>query len=1179
LLEGIIRRLNDVPRNNFIAFLESIGIKLLPALPARAPLTFFLSKGAKEAVTIPARSQVAAKPPAGGDPIIFETEKTILATPAKLQMIVSVVPQRDQIIEHEARLDAGQTTEMFSKIEQPLQFHGLYLAHDDFFNVKGPAKFGLSFEPPFNSDDARLVWEYCAGEKEIEVAGVKKKELDWHLLSSGEIKSGQLSLSKNQLDEIKQIKINNLNSRWIRCRVNGILSPTDPIARLSIKRISIRAGAGGSASGIDPDAAFYNDFPLAVPPSPEKPLMPFGRAPQVNPDGSISGPRPRQGDVFYLASQDAFSKKGSSITITLGSVPADARGIDVERVLEIGPKRAARLRLAGVNTVFDLLKKSPAETARIINDPGLTSAWTRNIREAAAKLILDKVVTSGGGVTAEDQKRSTPELSWEYWNGKGWLAIKDFTDGTEALTVGVPDAHSADPNPAVTGVLNFTCPEDIAPTKVLGQDNFWIRARIVSGDYGQEQVKFTTDPLVATDRTVSIDPSNIKPPKIKSLKIDYEAQGKTPQYCLTLNNLAYASFTLPLAKQGFAPFVALDDRFQSLYLGFDQAPLKGPISIFFSLQEQEYIEEKRPRVEWQYFRRLKARPKGEWVNLMVTDGTRSLTQSGAVEFIGPDDFAIEFLDAPDSAQVPRFGKPLFWIRAIDDANRFTAKTPPPAPEEGTKKPGPKKNPEEMLAADIKSINPPALIELPGFSIADIRRITPPPPRGLQDFTGRMQQGVGDVASAPTPKGPTLCERGIESLTSFVTFPTSPSTTPSSPIVQGVYLNTAWGIQAETIQDEILGSSNGSANQEFKLTKLPVIAESIWVNELATLTEAQRTTLAQQTDFEVKIRKDAEDQVIEFLVRWQAIDDLAQAGPADRVYAIDRTFGLVTFGDGASHGQVPPIGKDNLKATYQSGGGARGNVPRGAIKSLRSTIPLVESAVNPEAAGGGSDTEPIEKALERGPKVIKNRGRAIAAEDFEALAREASQAIGRARCLPTFDDGGKYRTGWVTVVIVPDSNEARPSPSPQLRQRVEKYLRDRSANVAAFPRHIKVIPPAYVGINVLADVYPLTMDLAPQVESAAIAALQKFLHPLTGGYRNSGWDFGSFPCLSDFYRLLEEVEGVDHVDNLSLSLQATTLLGEPNGAPLVVSEDRPIDVTAPSFALVYSGEHKITVKSA
>ena len=68
LLEGIIRRLNDVPLKNFIAFLESIGIKLLPALPARAPITFFLSKGAKDAVTIPARSQVAAKPPEGPPP-------------------------------------------------------------------------------------------------------------------------------------------------------------------------------------------------------------------------------------------------------------------------------------------------------------------------------------------------------------------------------------------------------------------------------------------------------------------------------------------------------------------------------------------------------------------------------------------------------------------------------------------------------------------------------------------------------------------------------------------------------------------------------------------------------------------------------------------------------------------------------------------------------------------------------------------------------------------------------------------------------------------------------------------------------------------------------------------------------------------------------------------------------
>jgi hypothetical protein len=175
--------------------------------------------------------------------------------------------------------------------------------------------------------------------------------------------------------------------------------------------------------------------------------------------------------------------------------------------------------------------------------------------------------------------------------------------------------------------------------------------------------------------------------------------------------------------------------------------------------------------------------------------------------------------------------------------------------------------------------------------------------------------------------------------------------------------------------------------------------------------------------------------------------------------------------------------------------------------------------------------------------------------------------------------GDYLTGWVTVIIVPGGNDARPLPSPQLRQRVEKYLLDRSANVtAALPARIRVIPPVYVAVKVEADIFPLSLDLAPQVESDVMATLQQFLHPLSGGYEHTGWDFGRFPCLSDFYALLEAVAGVDHVDNLSLTLQAKTPRGESTGDPVLVSEDRPLDVAAPPFTLVYSGEHKITVKS-
>lgn len=1117
-LEGIIRRLNDVPLKNFIAFLDSIGIKLLPALPARAPITFFLTKGANESAPIPAKTQIAAASPDGGDPIIFETEKTILATPAQLLSIVSVTPNEDRVIDHLARLSQNAATELFSASETNLQSHVLYLAHDDLFNVKGEAKFEVSFDSPATaavlgrSTAPRPVWEYW-GEKETNVSGEKKKLLDWYPLTVT-VAGPKIILVKDDLNsEIKELKIEveqlkqpdeaqtserfSVNSRWIRCRIDGKLLPVDALARIDVRDLRI-AARPEAARGVDPDAALYNDISLPVPPTKGKPLLPFGPKPNDDPNGSIAGTRPRQGDVFYLASKDAFSKRGAPITIKIGAIPPDAMGIDIERVLEIGPVRAARLRREGINTVVELLRRSPDDIERIIRTTGTahTREWARNILEAAAKNFFDKVVTSAG--TPVDPQRRVPQLSWEYWNGKGWLAIADVADTTNALTA--------------AGIVTFFCPQDITPAKVVGQENFWIRARIAFGDYGQEKVTLAPPPGPgATETKVTVDSSGIRPPELASLTIEYKVEGERPQHCLTLNNLTYSKLPIPQTRRGVgsAPFVPLDEAFDSLYLGFDRAPVKGPISIFFSLQEQEYAEEGRPRVEWEYFRRSKLTATGEWARLIVGDDTRNLTESSTVELPGATDFF----------RLNRFGKSLFWIRAIDEGNRFTPKATTAVVSEKARRAG---------------------------SI------------------------VGPVTINP-------CEKAIESLTDFIKFPVSRDTQTPAPVVKGIYLNTAWGIQAATIQDELLGSSDGRANQNFSLTKSPVIDESIWVDELATLTETERKSLSERKDLETKSQEDAAGKDTRFLVRWKSIEDITEAQPGTRVYAIDRTFGVVSFGDGTKHGMVPPIGRDNIRATYRAGGGSKGNVATGLIKTLRSTVPLVDSAVNREPAGGGSDTEPIEKALERGPQVLKNRRRAVTNEDYEWLAKQASQAILRAKCLPTFNDRGKYKTGWVTVIIIPNSTDPRPVPSPQLRQRVERYLLDHAPNVAAFPRQVKVIPPAYVAVRVVADVFPLSIDLAPQVESAALSTLQKFLHPLTGGYENAGWELGRFPCLSDFYRLLEEIDGVDHVENLSLSLQPTTLLGDFTGTPVVVTEDRPVDVTAPAFALVYSGEHKITVK--
>jgi predicted phage baseplate assembly protein len=438
--------------------------------------------------------------------------------------------------------------------------------------------------------------------------------------------------------------------------------------------------------------------------------------------------------------------------------------------------------------------------------------------------------------------------------------------------------------------------------------------------------------------------------------------------------------------------------------------------------------------------------------------------------------------------------------------------------------------------------------------------------------------VGEAApGAPARQEATVCDQALDSLSPPFGLPPELKDVTLAPRVKGVYLNTAWASQSETIKDELVGSSSGDGNQKYTLTKFPVLEEAILVDELGSLTESERKLFTEQSGVKTEEKKDDKGNVVAFWVRWQRVDDLGEANASDRVYTIDQTFGLIQFGDG-KHGHVPPIGRDNIRATYQAGGGAAGNVAAGEIKTLRTTIPFVEKATNPEAAGGGSDTELIENTLERGPQMIKNRGRAITAEDFEWLARESSRVITRVKCLPTFNDEGEFETGWVTVIIVPNSTDARPVPSPQLRQRVEKYLSERAANVVSFPKRVRVSAPVYIEVKITADVFPVSLDLAPVVEGDATGALAKFLHPLTGGYQNRGWEFGRLPCLSDFYALLEAVKGVDHVENIVMALRAVTPTGVQLGTPRVVTEEKPLAVEMPQYTLLFSGEHKITTKA-
>jgi hypothetical protein len=342
--------------------------------------------------------------------------------------------------------------------------------------------------------------------------------------------------------------------------------------------------------------------------------------------------------------------------------------------------------------------------------------------------------------------------------------------------------------------------------------------------------------------------------------------------------------------------------------------------------------------------------------------------------------------------------------------------------------------------------------------------------------------------------------------------------------------------ATTILDETLGSSDGGQGQRYVTTRRAVLhgQEELRVREPDLPSADERA--AAGGDDAITVTRDAGGRPIEIWVRWREVRDFYGSGPRDRHYVLDHVTGTISFGDGVN-GLVPPPGPGNLRLSrYRTGGGSAGNCAAGTIAQLKTTIPYVDKVTNHEPARGGADAETIYSLRERGPRAIRHRDRAVTIEDYEDLAMLASPEVARAKCVPLYDLSanpdakGNPLPGKVSVIIVPRSTEAKPLPSRVLLERVAEYLDARRLPVV----DLKIVRPDYLRVDVKAEIVLTSIDLASEVQSRVIDALRRFLHPLTGGRDDTGWDFGREPYESDLLRCISEIPRVDHVSSLTLT---------------------------------------------
>jgi hypothetical protein len=722
-----------------------------------------------------------------------------------------------------------------------------------------------------------------------------------------------------------------------------------------------------------------------------------------------------------------------------------------------------------------------------------------------------------------------------------------FVDGTYAL--------------CQSGIVTLAVPNQVASTAVNGEENFWLRARLISGNYGREATYRLKNPEVPEEGFILVLES-FRPPLISSVRIGYQQTLVGPaEAMLAQNNSTFAAVANAVqpGAAAFEPFIRAPEARPTLYAGFILPPERAvfpnrPISLYARVEGLKYNERAVPISP--------DRSKESGIPALPVSHRFFVTNPAPT----PARFTFSILGTrwqPAPVVPPPIDVGPGESKAVEEVLvTIPAGTPPGDSDSGLLR--------LSISNDAAFEHSAAFITVAGSEGPTSQRL-----RVVWEYWNGAQWSaltVRDETENFTRPGLVefLPPRDFISSSEFglparywLRVRHESGEYVLAPRLRRVLLNTTIAAQTETIRNEILGSSDGSANQKFRSTRKPILAQQkleVQEPEMPSTTELEVVTRDEGKDA-IALINDAAGQPKEIWVRWHEVSDFYGSGPRDRHYVLDHLTGVIRTGDGLN-GLIPPAGIGNIRlARYQTGGGNAGNKSAGAIVQLKTTIPYVDKVTNTEAAEGGADGETLDSLLTRSPRAIRHHNRAVTVEDYEDLAMLASPEVARVKGIPLrnlIDDPLGERPavrGEVSVIIVPRSREAKPLPSLELLSRVRNYLEARSLPTA----RVSVVGPLYIRVDIKATIALASLEGASAVEQAVQQVLAAFLHPLTGGLDGAGWEFGRKPQRSDLYNLLEAVPGVDHIQSLKIP--------EPRDQEGVIATGR---------FLVFSGTHTISL---
>ena len=302
---------------------------------------------------------------------------------------------------------------------------------------------------------------------------------------------------------------------------------------------------------------------------------------------------------------------------------------------------------------------------------------------------------------------------------------------------------------------------------------------------------------------------------------------------------------------------------------------------------------------------------------------------------------------------------------------------------------------------------------------------------------------------------------------------------------GNYLYKAKVEHGSSVESDTLGSSNGTAYQDFTLSYAPVIVDSI----------------------HIYVRNEHS------IEEWERVDNFIDSDTTSKQFMVEvneSDYVKIMFGSGIS-GMIPPVYENGIFASYRIGGGIEGNVPLESITEMYSRPAVIIDTMNVEQISVGKDKETIEEAKIHAPLSLRTLWRAVSLDDYENLLYQEflTEII---KCKAVAEDDR------FTISMYVLTNSEKGDLPEDLKTKYLEFLDERKE----IGYSIQMYPPLYSDIQITANISTSKAYRNDEIKSITTEFIQSL-------FKIGNYDFGEPVLKSQIIKQVMTLPGVFDID--------------------------------------------------